>query len=162
MKNEQKYQQKFTRALFAITAFVMVVLLAQRNLGVQLVYNHSESMEVGWYLVKKSKAYKKQDVVVFRQPEHITRCTRSGGKLFKRIIAVEGDRVCLEQGIITVNDELPFGKTDKRLHPKLIWRGCKHIERGQVFLATTHPQSCDSRFYGPLPQSILWGTARKL
>lgn len=159
----KKKHPKIIIGMFGLTGILILAWVIQRHSTTQLLYNHSPSMQVGWYLVKKSNTYKKQDVVVLRQPraaEHLG-CVRAKSKVFKRIIATDGDQVCLNQGIITVNDH-DFARTQPTFHKHLIWTGCRRINKGQVFLATTHPQSCDSRFYGPIPKHMLWGTARKL
>lgn len=151
--------------VFAMMAILMVIAWTiQRHAPIQVLYNHSASLPVGWYVASQTEHFQRDDIVLLRQPKAAERfgCVRATSKIFKRIIAMEKDRVCIREGVITVNDQMAFGKTDARLHKQLIWRGCKRIESGQVFLATEHPQSCDSRFYGPVPQNLLWGTARRL
>ena len=42
------------------------------------------------------------------------------------------------------------------------WRGCRRLSVSQVFLLARHPDSFDSRYYGPVDKSLARGVAHAL
>ena len=72
--------------------------------------------------------------------------------------------VCTRRGILYINGE-PFGRilpcdSDGRELPA--YEGCGALPEGQVFLASHHPGSFDSRSFGPVDIHALQGTVTPL
>ncbi|CAN0542825.1 unnamed protein product, partial [Laminaria digitata] len=76
-------------------------------------------------------------------------CAREGQVLLKRVIAIERDVVCVSKDGISVRGERAWrspGAPD--MAHELAFVGCVQLGAGEVFLATRHPRSCDSRYFG--------------
>jgi type IV secretory pathway protease TraF len=77
---------------------------------------------------------------------------------------VAGDVVCARRGILTINGE-PFGRIlqgDSEGRELPAYDGCGALPEGQVFLASHHPGSFDSRSFGPVDIHALQGTVTPL
>ena len=95
-------------------------------------------------------AVKHGDVVVFKSPEN------SGIVLIKRIIALPGERISINRGIISVNDErlAELYVTE----PGLTQSGPMTMKDGTVFVLGDHRLvSNDSRDWGALPVEYIIG-----
>ena len=120
------------------------------TLGFQTFQIPSNSMyptlKAGDFILADTRWFKleeveKDDIVVFRK-------TRSDKMLYiKRVIAVEGDRVKIEDGSLIVND-----KTVKdKIKPELPER---RIEQDHIFVVgDNHKYSYDSRYWGAVKKS---------
>ena len=94
------------------------------------------------------------DIVVFRYP-------RDPSKSFiKRVIGLAGDRILIDDGRVFVNgkeldeDYLPRAYADQRSYPELI------VPPGSYFVLGDHRSlSNDSRDFGPVSQSFIYGKA---
>jgi signal peptidase I len=94
------------------------------------------------------------DIVVFRYP-------RDPSKSFiKRVIAVGGDHVRIEGGQVYVNDRpleedyVPEAYEDERSYPDTV------VASGSYFVLGDHrSMSNDSRDFGPVSQSFIYGKA---
>ena len=94
------------------------------------------------------------DVVVFYYPHDHSK------SYIKRVIAVPGDRLSINQGVVSVNGEtisepyVPEKYQDERSLPE------RTIEAGEYFVMGDHRSiSSDSRDFGPVPQDLIYGRA---
>ena len=86
----------------------------------------------------------------------------SGWPIIKRVVAGEGDEICRENLVISVNN-MPIAEALERdfYGEKLpSWSGCKRLKANQYFLINNHPHSLDGRYFGPEEASDLSGSAR--
>ncbi len=93
-------------------------------------------------------------------PEPITRFVAARGyvgpgvPLLKRVAALPGTRVCRNGNMIIVDGQA-IGKAherDSRGRNLPVWRGCRLIAKGEVFLMNRDAgDSLDGRYFGPLP-----------
>jgi signal peptidase I len=94
------------------------------------------------------------DVVVFRYPRDPSK------SYIKRVIAVPGDRVSIDQGHVYVNDErlsepyVPAEYVDDRTEKETV------VPRGCYYLLGDHrSSSSDSRDFGPVNRRFIYGKA---
>ncbi len=94
------------------------------------------------------------DIVVFRYPRDPSK------SYIKRVVAVGGDQVRIEDGHVYVNDQLlrepyvPHEFDDDRSYPEVT------VPRGSYFVLGDHrSSSSDSRDFGPVSQRYIYGKA---
>jgi type IV secretory pathway protease TraF len=77
--------------------------------------------------------------------------------LLKRVVALEGDVVCLADGSYRVNDIAisTIARRDAIGRPLPAFEFCGSVPAGMAFVATPHPSSLDSRYFGPVQLSDL-------
>jgi signal peptidase I len=104
--------------------------------------------------VYKLEAIHRGDVVVFRYPRDISK------SYIKRVVAVSGDRVRIEDGVLYVNDVrlpeayVPEDYWDARSYPETV------IPRHSYFVLGDHRNlSNDSRDFGPVDEQFIYGKA---
>jgi signal peptidase I len=124
----------------------------------------SESMvptlEVGDRFLANKFVYRfwepeKGDVFVFRSVE--------GGEedLVKRVVAVPGDEVSVENGVLSVNGEVQDDSyVNKGFPDDGSFYGPTRVPEGSVFaMGDNRANSRDSRFFGPVPYENIEGEA---
>jgi signal peptidase I len=104
--------------------------------------------------VYKLEPVHRGDVVVFRYPRDPSK------NYIKRVIALAGDRVRIDDGVVYVNDRrlpepyLPEDYWDARSYPETV------IPRRAYFLLGDHRNlSNDSRDFGPVAEKYIYGKA---
>jgi len=166
--------------LAILTAFIVCLtsLLVARSHGV--LWNTSSSVPRGLYRTVPDTPVRGALVAVCPPDTPYFRSARAAkyfssgpcpgglGLLLKPVAALPGDRVVIERNgnAITVNDQLlPNSKpVASPTHPELVHpypAGTYVVPVGRLWLlSTNHPYSWDSRYYGPLPDSLLRGVVR--
>ncbi|MFH9978981.1 signal peptidase I [Streptomyces sp. NPDC017179] len=136
----------------AVACLVVAACFAAGSLLLVPVRVESTSMEptlrAGDHLLVDERAYwraapRRGDLVVF---DH------GGSRLVKRVVAVAGDTVGIEDGVLVV-DGRPVTETaiDRRALDGLYY-GPAHVPHGTVFvLGDNRRHSVDSRQFGPVP-----------
>lgn len=124
--------------------------------------NASASMPRGaWHITDTTQTPPKpgQILAVHAPPDaHALGCVREGQLLLKEVVAVGGERVCLDGGQIHTSRGA-YGKAAPKTAPALAWEGCKTLPENTLFLATPHERSCDSRYFGWVSRSSVVGKA---
>ena len=141
--------------------------------------NHTPSLApILWRVSPHRGPFQRGNVVSFCPPDNgIIRQARARGylgpgrcpsgtePLLKRIEALGGDRVSLDDAGVAVNGILVAGtralRTDGRRQPiAQVGPGTWLIDAGAFWAGSTaHPQSFDSRYFGPVPLSSIIGVA---
>jgi conjugative transfer signal peptidase TraF len=134
----------------------------------RFVWNASESVPIGLYRVQTAGQLIVTDLVVAYPPEDLATRLAEGGylprgvPLIKRVLALPGQIVCREKLTITV-DGIEMGVArgrDRRGRVLPSWQGCRTLAQGEVFLMNwDEPASLDSRYFGPLPITVIVGRA---
>ena len=130
---------------------------------VELVYNASPSMPLGWYRTAPADRLRVGMLVVAHIPGWAARLAAARGYLpitvpvIKRIAAIRGDYVCERSGVLSIN-----GRTvaralvaDSAGRPLPEWRGCGELARGEYLLLGDIPDSYDSRYFGPVTRKAI-------
>ena len=104
--------------------------------------------------VYKLEPINRGDVVVFHYPRDVSK------SYIKRVIAVEGDRVRIDDGVVYVNDlrlpepYVPEDYWDTRSYPETV------VPRHAYFVLGDHRNlSNDSRDFGPVREQYIYGKA---
>jgi conjugative transfer signal peptidase TraF len=160
------------RGLTLISTAVSVLALAVSGAGflpVKLAYNGSASAPIGFYWVD-DKPVANGDYVLIWMPDSVETLIETRQylppimPLIKRIAAAEGDVVCrLDWQILIdgVTAAVSLSK-DKAGRPLPVWQGCVVLSARQIFLLQPHPDSFDSRYFGPVDRSLIIGRAVRL
>jgi conjugative transfer signal peptidase TraF len=158
-----------------LPAMLGAAALAVSTIGAQpathCIWNVSESVPVGLYLVRPTAGLAVTQLVVVEPPEPLATFLAEGGYLprgipmLKRVLALHGQTVCRDQLTITV-DKIEVGEArerDSRGRPLPIWQGCRVIADGEIFLMNWQSaDSLDGRYFGALPTSAIIGRAEPL
>ena len=166
-RNRYVFVTVFAAASFAgLSAIVAIV--APPPL---LIWNASASAPIGLYRVRPDRDPAIGALVAVTPPEHLTRWLSARGylpegvPLLKAVAAKAGQRVCRTGNVVSVDARrVAIARlADGRGRPLPVWRGCRTLEPGQLFLLNPSvPDSLDGRYFGPLPASVVVGRATPL
>jgi conjugative transfer signal peptidase TraF len=151
------------------------VFCAASKLGIRI--NLSPSLPIGLYQVASGPD---ATLVEFCPPEPFGSmanargyrqrgtCPDGGAPLMKPVVARAGDTVRLSEKVVAVNERtLPNSAPMERdavgrpLHP---WPfGLYSVRLGAIWVVSTyHPRSFDSRYFGPIPETLVRDRLRPL
>jgi conjugative transfer signal peptidase TraF len=154
------------RILAVMAASILLMLLTTRPTAPVLVWNASSSVQPGLYRIQ-SGPVRRGDLVLIRAPPDIAALADRRGYLptsaylIKFVVALPGDRVCrlgdriLVRGVLVART-LHRDRSGRRM---LVWHGCRRLTTREFFLLAPHPQSFDSRYFGPVAASAIVGHA---
>jgi conjugative transfer signal peptidase TraF len=134
-----------------------------------LVWNTTASTPIGLYAVTQATP-KRGDLLVMRLPREmqllaVSRAILSpNSPVLKPVAALAGDLVCRSGLVVHINGRFAAiaRNLDQRGRRLPAWRGCRRLSPSQVFLLSHHPDSFDSRYYGPLDTRRACGIAHPL
>jgi conjugative transfer signal peptidase TraF len=162
-----------TRFGWVITTYAAALgigLAALLHPAPRLIWNASASVPIGLYAVHPAGALHVDELLVVTPPEPLAafldtrRYLPKGVPLLKHVLALPGQTVCRSGGTITV-DGAAMGEAldhDHLRRPLPVWRGCRVVSAGEVFLMNRRPDSLDGRYFGPLPATTIVGRADPL
>ena len=133
-----------------------------------VLYNPSASLEPGFYVRAETIAQRGVVVTIpadgvdlaYVEAGHVK---AAGDRFLKRVAAVSGDRVCSENGQITINHvyvSTAF-QSDSAGVALPQWSGCVTLGDGEIFLLGDDPMSFDGRYWGVTSVANIEGTWRK-
>ncbi len=133
------------------------------------IYNGSESAPTGFYWIDQ-QTIDRNDFVLIHAPEHIRKMVERRQylppdiPLIKRVVGIEGDTICRRKLEIIVDSVTVVlaRKRDRHGRPLPDWQGCIRLKANELFLLQVHPESFDSRYFGPVDRSLVIGKATKL
>jgi conjugative transfer signal peptidase TraF len=131
----------------------------------RIVWNVTASAPIGFYIVRRGRAFVRGDLVLVVPPPSIAKFAArrgylpAGVPLVKRIAAMVGDTVCAQGTSIFIDGQFVAARlsTDGKGRPLPAWFGCRTLDQGEVFLLMEGVRtSFDGRYFGPtkLPQII--------
>lgn len=137
----------------------------------RLIYNASDSVPVGWYRVEPTESVAAGNLVLVRLPTEVSTLAAQRGylpmnvPLLKTIAAVAPQLVCMQDGQLLIDGEhvASWLRKDRQGRALSAWQGCRHLVGDELFLLSrTHPESYDSRYFGPVSASAVIGRAQPL
>lgn len=151
------------------TAALSLAFLAAKpiiNPSPILIWNASESVPVGWYFVAK-RLPKIGEIAVIRPSEWVRTYASNRGYLpqkallLKPVLAAQSSIICRFGPYVFVDGKHVAKAiiTDKKRRLLPVWKGCKALKPSQYFVLGRHRDSFDSRYFGPIEQSQVVGTA---
>jgi type IV secretory pathway protease TraF len=154
---------KALRYIIPSIAVVLLAAVAGRAIdpGTMILRNGTKSMPLGFYVRDPSGEPTTGAVIAFRPPAiALAHGWPADIPMLKRVVAVGGDKVCTDGGVLAVND-VWLGLVLDRLpnsRPLPVWKDCRVLQADEVFpFATGLPDSFDGRAYGPVNVSDLVG-----
>ena len=136
----------------------------------RLIWNASASVPVGLYAIDPAARPVRGDLVAVAPPPGLSEWLAARGylprgvSLMKRVAATQGALVC-RSGVFVTIDGAPAARTrsaDSRGRLLPHWIGCRRLQRGELFLLGSSPDSLDGRYFGPLAASAVIGTAHPI
>ena len=149
-------------AMCAATALILAP--AWTGHGPRFIWNASASVPIGLYRVDPPGRIAVTDLVVVVPPAPIADFLADRGylargvPLIKRVLALAGTTVCRRGTTIIAYDHAYANarERDSRGRDLPVWRGCRTLREGEVFLMNWDAaDSFDGRYFGPLPTSTV-------
>jgi len=137
----------------------------------RIFFNPSASAPRGWYWLAGSPSYELGTFTISRLPRSAAALADDRHYIprtipvLKQIAAATGDWVCESAGDVVIDGRflaraVAQDGSGRDLNP---WQGCRILAAREYFLLNPNsPQSFDSRYFGPVSESMLLGTARPL
>lgn len=163
-----------TRFGYVMTTYFAVLAIGGLSLVhvvPRLIWNASSSVPMGLYRTRSAERLEVTDLVAVDTPEPLANFLADGGylprgvPLLKRVAGLPGQEVCRNGLAITV-DGIEIGKALEHDHlgrPLPVWKGCRRIVSGEVFLMNGQVHdSLDGRYFGPIQTSSIIGRATPL
>lgn len=151
-------------AILAGTALALAVTVAWHGPGLGLfppllLENTGRSMPVGLYLYDHGAPARRGEIVVLPDPPLFR-----GPWLMKRVAGTAGDLFCWDPGRGThrlAGRSMPPPSALARELGVPVWTGCRRLGAGEI-VGYGEGASYDSRHFGPVRESDLWGVYRPL
>lgn len=152
-------------------AMALSALAATTHMPWFVLYNPTESAPRGWYAVGPPTDVHAGDFVVVRLQTEVAQLAADRGylprsvPLLKHVAAIGGQTVCVRHGFVFIDQTL-VAKT--RAHDGLgralsAWSHCRPLAHDEFFLLSRESEaSFDSRYFGPVTRSRIYGHAKPL
>ena len=150
-------------------ATVGIAFLAVKPLIIPVplfIWNASESVPIGWYLVAKRQPMI-GEIAVIKLTDWVQIYASSRGYLpqnvwlLKPVFAVYPSIICRFGSHVFVNGkQVAKAKIGDKMHRVLpVWKGCIALSSTKYFVLGKHRDSFDSRYFGPIEKRQVVGTA---
>ena len=157
---------RFSYFLMTSASVMGVSIPAYLPTSHHLIWNASASVPIGLYVINSPSTLKVGDLVAFMPEEPLAAFMVGRGyigrdtPLIKHVAALPGQQVCRADSTVTV-DEMPVGDAldrDRQGRPLPVWRGCKRVAEGEIFLMNRSvPDSLDGRYFGTIRSRAILG-----
>ena len=159
---------KHRKAMVAVAVFGLTFLAVKPlvNPTPILIWNASESVPIGWYFVTKRQPAIRE-IAVIKPADWVQIYASARGYLpqdvwlLKPIFVVRPSIICRSGLHVFVDGKyVAKAKIMDKMHRILpVWKGCKALTATQYFVLGRHRDSFDSRYFGPIEQKQIAGTA---
>jgi len=159
------------RCVLRLSAFAVFfgLALACSAGGDVVVYNHSPSMQIGFY-ARIAAPIRRGTIVTVRAaavaPEYARMRHFNGprDRFIKRVVGTSGDLVCAAQSRVMLNGALVAHRQNSDSLGRRLptWTGCITLGAGDVFLLGDGPDSFDGRYWGVVRMDQIEGVWRPL
>ena len=150
------------RALLCALATAAAVTSLAALVASRSTWNYTPSLPLGFYLLRPALPITKRALVNFSIPPKARsliagRYLPARFHLLKRVVALDGDVVCLAGGQYVVNgiSISMIAARDSIGRALPTFEFCGPVPAGTAFVATPVSSSLDSRYFGPVPVSAL-------
>lgn len=163
-----------TRFGYVMLTYLVTLAIAIASfipIPIRLVWNASASAPIGLYGIETTRHLALTDLVAVMPSKPLADFMVDrgyigrGAPLMKRVMALPGQEVCRTGRRITV-DGVPLGDAldrDRMGRALPVWRGCRRIADGDVFLMNPDIRdSLDGRYFGPIAARSVVGRATPL
>jgi conjugative transfer signal peptidase TraF len=149
----------------------MIALSTAAHPMPRLLWNASASVPIGFYAVHPVGRLTAGELLVVRPPAPLAQFMASrrylvlGVPLIKHVAALPDQVVCRSGRTISVDGiaEAQALDRDARGRKLPVWQGCRTVQSGEVFLMNAAvTDSFDGRYFGPVPDSTIIGSATPL
>jgi len=158
--------RRVVRRLLATSRIVgcaATLVIVAANAGRHFVWNLTPSVPMGMYLARRGAPLARGSLVAFTPPAGAAATIDArhylprGVGLLKHLVALPGDRVCIDDRSYSVDGHpvggvAPADTLGRHLDPYVY---CGLVPDGLAFVGTSAPLSFDSRYFGPVPLSSL-------
>jgi conjugative transfer signal peptidase TraF len=167
----RKLPTAFAPLVFAALGVAGVTLPAVTAMPTRLIWNVSESVQLGLYVVTTGAPIRRGMVVAVAPPPTLARFMAErgylghGAPMLKTVAALARDKVCRRGVRISVNGAFiaRAKKRDSKGRDLPVWRGCHRLLQGEIFLVNSGvADSMDGRYFGVLPRAAIIGKAHLL
>jgi type IV secretory pathway protease TraF len=150
----------------AAAGFAFLAIKPLDNPVPLVIWNASESVPIGWYLVSKRQP-NIGEIAIIKPSEWVQIYASSRGYLpknvwlLKPLYAVHPSIICrFGRHVFVDGKHVAKAKIMDKEHRFLpVWRGCFKLSSTQYFVLGRRRDSFDSRYFGPIEQSQVVGTA---
>jgi conjugative transfer signal peptidase TraF len=159
---------KHKKIMFAMVTVGLVFLAVKPliNPVPLLIWNASESIPIGWYFIAKRQP-KFGEIAVIKPVDWVQIYASSRGYLpqnvwlLKSIFAIHRSIICRFGAHVFVDGkQVAKAKIVDKMHRVLpVWKGCNVLASTQYFVLGHHRDSFDSRYFGPVEEKQVVGTA---
>jgi conjugative transfer signal peptidase TraF len=154
------------KKIFCILGVISFLLVLYGYVSIPLprvlIYNHTESIPIGWYLILPTHNYEVGDIVAFSAPKEAQKMAlarkwiREDDVMLKKIGALEGTKYVIDKNLqfyVDGNYIGPVYQADGEGRPMPVIRGEHIVKTGTFLPVTKNPSSFDGRYYGAVPLS---------
>jgi conjugative transfer signal peptidase TraF len=155
--------------------FAALALLALAAVGASgLKYNATDSMPRGWYRIVDSGAHARRGDLVIVAPPHTVAFGYAFQRgyfterdlLLKRLVAVSGDRLDIDENGVRVNgvpltNSRPKARDEAGRPLPQVYLPDYPLQDGEVLLMSDYSAaSFDGRYFGPIPRACIQSVVR--
>lgn len=150
-------------------AGIALIVASFRGRAPVLIWNYTASAPLGFYHSLERPWRKGDWVAVAPEPRVAAMLTqfgvlKPGRLLIKRVAAVQGDEVCRDGIIVTINRRVAASAKTRTSSGTLLpnWGGCHRLGEGEVLLLGDAEASFDGRYFGVSDAKRIVGPMRHI